>query len=229
MKRLFLYLLFSCLLNSCGYSQQRKEPQWVIEGREAFNKQEHRLEFKGCEITYNGKNILLNKPIDEFINVLGKNYRVDNKYNNRLIWDEIGIVANGKESYPLPSISQDSISLFTVFFKFSQKDKEDDESLVSRYPKNRNNIILVEGIPVQKGSMLQEVLDASEILQSENYEGVFTEKIIAFTDCEAHNSKYLKYIFDYPNYLSLGVENEGYIKEGEILSFKIFATDSGLK
>lgn len=230
MKRLILNFLFLCLLNSCGYSQQKKDPTWVTEGREAFNKQEHRLEFRGCEIYYNGERVYLNQHYSELTKVFGPyNRRNDTLTASRVfVWDDIGI-RGYSPSGMIDDPIRDSISTLQVFFKFTQKKKEDDEELALIYPKNRSNIILAEGIPVQSGAMLQDVLDASETLRKGNYKGVFSDQKVNYTDCEGHNTKYLKYIFDYPNYLSLGVENEGYLKEGEILSFIVNATDSGLK
>lgn len=230
MRKLIVCLFFLCLLNSCGFSQQKIEPQWVIEGREAFNKQEHRLEFKGCEIFYNGERLYLSQHYSELIKILGPYSRRNDTLtlSSVFVWDDIGISAYSPSGM-MGEPKKDSIYTVEAFFKYSDKSDEQDKILALTYPSNRSNIILVEGIPVQKGSMLQEVLDASETFRTESYEGVFTEQIVDYTNCEGHKTKYLKYIFDYPNYLSLGIENEGYIKEGEILSFKIYATNSVLK
>ncbi|WP_430906436.1 hypothetical protein [Maribacter sp. 2-571] len=88
-RNLFLFL-FPLLLTSC-FGQQ-KQPTEVIDGESekpykelkakdtpevrerlaAFNAQEHRLEFSGCEMRYNGKSFFLGDTLEEVEAVLGK-------------------------------------------------------------------------------------------------------------------------------------------------------------
>ena len=216
---LLLYPVLLCLITACGYAQQKEVPEWVKAGREAFERQEHRLEFNGCEFLYNGKKLYLNQPVSKIEKVLGKYDRKINDLSNVYIWEDMGIRLIGKPMTRYEdTVLNETLSTLEVFNKFALARHAEDESIARFYPrKKNNNYILVEGIPIKKGTLLQDVLGQSAYLKENVFERVMLQKQVDFT-CE---DKSTAFFFLTPTDLDLGLDYDDRLEEGEIISFAV--------
>ena len=84
-------MLTSCIGQTKNTSSKAKDTPEVAKMLEAYNKQEHRLAFNGCEMTYNKKPFGLGMTVKNLINILCSNYIFDDGF---YIWKEIGITTS---------------------------------------------------------------------------------------------------------------------------------------
>jgi hypothetical protein len=61
--------------------------------KEKILNNQHRFVVVGCDVQYNGKQLKFGEPIQNWINVLGSNYR-ESEASGRYVWDKIGIYVN---------------------------------------------------------------------------------------------------------------------------------------
>ena len=132
------------------------------------------------------------------------------------IWDDIGI--NGISPYgTIDDPNREIVASVEVFFKFALARDAENESIANLYPrKQNNNYILVEGIPIKRGTLLQD-LGQSAYLKDNVFERVMLQKQVDFTCKE----KSTAFFFITPTDLDLGLDYDDRLEEGEIISFAV--------
>lgn len=125
-----------------GYKTiKAKDSPEVRERLEAFNAQEHRLEFTGCELRYNGKAFFFGDSLEEVEAVLGD---YDGKYGLSYVWKNIRLqisLANNIKG----------VESFSIYF--SGQDKY-------AFPIN-SDYVLFDGIPMDKDMVFKDLIDSS--------------------------------------------------------------------
>ena len=107
-----------------------------------FYKQEHRIEFNGCELIYNDITFKIGDDSSEIKGELGSPSTEVRSNNNRVYYwisDAIGIREN---------LESNTINLFLIDFK-------------SDYFKGNEFYVLVEGIPLDKEMTMRQFVDSS--------------------------------------------------------------------
>ena len=89
-------LLTSCMGQTKNTDSKAKDTPEVAKMLEAYNKQEHRLAFNGCEMTYNEKPIEIGMNLGELVGVLGLSYTY--KFKMFYVWENIGLSISCEEN-----------------------------------------------------------------------------------------------------------------------------------
>jgi len=139
------------LLVSCGEgtaegvltSSKVKDTPEVREMLSEFAQQEHRFEFKGCDLLYNGSKFNLKTSIDELEGIVGNYNMSDTAYGKKTIYYWLNELVNVYEYDESKELSS-----FTVYFS-------------SIEPSEKPLVVLIEGVPITNRLKMHEFIENS--------------------------------------------------------------------
>ncbi|GFD83890.1 hypothetical protein KUL118_67520 [Tenacibaculum sp. KUL118] len=150
---LSLMILLSCSVQTKKMKSKAKNTPEVAKMLEAYDKQEHRLAFNGCEMTYNEKPFKQGMTIEELINVLG-NY--SSRHKMFYIWKDIGIVISAKENLGINAKSR------YIYIYMNTTVSEDYKEKFKHELNHKKDYFLLEGMPIDKNMRVMDFIANSE-------------------------------------------------------------------
>ena len=151
-------MLTSCIGQTKNTSSKAKDTPEVAKMLEAYNKQEHRLAFNGCEMTYNKKPFGLGMTVKNLINILGSNYIF---HRGLFIWKNIGITVSTNNKKYVDKIDLNKKSTQIKVYMNTIVSEGYKESLKHRL-NHKNDYFLIEGIPLNKNTRVMDFIANSK-------------------------------------------------------------------
>ncbi|MHC9089636.1 DUF7738 domain-containing protein [Tenacibaculum sp. IMCC1] len=134
-------------------SKAKNTPE-VAKMLESYHKQEHRLAFNGCEMTYNDKPFRLGMTIKEVIKLLGQKYSF---HRGVYIWKDIGAVfSTNKDKY---ETNEDILKKITYIYIYMNTEVSEEYKESLKHELNyKNDYFLLEGMPIDKNMRVMDFI-----------------------------------------------------------------------
>lgn len=162
MKHIITIIISSFLLMSCnGKAQTNKnnasKAKYIPEVNkilEAYHKQEHRLAFNGCEMTYNEKPFKLGMSVKEIKEIFGYYETTD---LGAIIYKNQGLVfATNEKNISLSSVVN------IVYIYMNTTVSEGYKEKLKHKLNHKNDYFLLEGMPIDKNMRVMDFIANSE-------------------------------------------------------------------
>ena len=163
MKHIITIIISSFLLMACNGKAQTsrnkaKNIPEVNKMLEAYHKQEHRLAFNGCEMTYNEKPFKLGMTVEELIQIFGQ---YNHFFRGFFIWEKIGIVSSINLDRLDEKLDLNKKTTYIYVYMNTVVDDGYKEKFKNEL-NHKKDFFLLEGMPIDKKMRVMDFIANSE-------------------------------------------------------------------
>ncbi len=163
MKHIITIIISTCFLFACNGKVQTnknkaKDIPLVNKMLEAYHKQEHRIAFSGCEMTYNEKPFKLGMSVDELIQIFGQ---YDRFFRGFFIWEKVGIVSSINIDRLDEKLDLNKKSTYLYVYMNTGVDDSYKEKFKHEL-NHKNDYFLLEGMPIDKNMRVMDFIANSQ-------------------------------------------------------------------